>query len=61
MKEIERRLIRKELDSCEDNRSKAARRLKVRRTPLLGRMDRLGLRKLGAFKDSSPASSKAVL
>ncbi len=41
---IERRLIADALRACGENRSEAARRLGVRRTTLLDRMRRLGLR-----------------
>jgi DNA-binding NtrC family response regulator len=43
MDAVERRIIQEALASCMDNRSEAARRLKVSRTTMLDRMRKLGL------------------
>jgi len=52
MDQIERRLILEALAACGDNRSQAARKLGMRRTTLLDRMRRLGLRDDG--QDEAP-------
>jgi transcriptional regulator with GAF, ATPase, and Fis domain len=54
MDAIERSIIAQELAACGDNRSEAARRLGVRRTTLLDRMRRLGLRADAAAKPCEP-------
>ncbi len=59
---VERSIICEALASCGNNRSQAARVLGMRRTTLLDRMARLGLRERGSSRrdDSTPAHPEVV-
>lgn len=62
MDAVERSIIWEALTSCGNNRSQAARLLGMRRTTLLDRMARLGLRERGGSRreDSTPSSHLVV-